>query len=382
LAINPPNVNQVFDGGPSPLINFQTGPPVATVTDPPVLTTGTTLINIPRNKFKNETIYEFNLSWEYQFARDYVFDVGYAGNRSRHLLAERQLGTNGNGLGGISVGNTTFGCTTPPCFFNDIRTFEGRANEDYDSLQAKLEKRFSVGLVGTAAYTWSHNIDNNTGLFGNPGDQRGNQGGPIDPLNFRVDRSSSALDHRHIFTGSVLYDLPFGQGKRYMTGGGPTDKVIGGWQWNVIFNGSTGQHFSVVGNGTGSGGATIANIISDPFANVPAGHFLNPAAFKDPIAGNPGTSCITNLAGNLVCWGNSGRNHFTGPGYFRTDMSLFKNMKISERLNLQIGLEAFNIFNQDNKLVPQANIDGGDFGTFTNTILPPRIVQYRAKVIF
>jgi outer membrane receptor protein involved in Fe transport len=392
LVLNPPNVNQVFDGGASPLINLQTGPPVAVVTDPPVLTTGTTLISIPRSNFKNETIYEGNLSFEYQFAKDYVLDIGYAGNRSRHLLAERQLGTNGNGLGAVSVSDTTFGCAgTGPCPFSDVRAFEGRANEDYDSLQAKLEKRFSAGLVGTAAYTWSHNIDNNTGLFGNPGDQRGNQGGPIDPLNFNIDRSSSALDHRHVFSGSILYDLPFGKGKRYMVGGGPFDKVVGGWQLNVILNGSTGQHFSVIGNGTGSGGSTIANIVGDPFANRPPGAFLNVNAFQDPIAGNPGTNCITNLAGNQVCWGNSGRNHFTGPGYFRTDMSLFKNTKIGERVSLQIGLEAYNLFNQDNALVPQTNIDGGSgvclcqnptFGTFVNTILPPRIVQYRFKVIF
>jgi hypothetical protein len=64
-------------------------------------------------------------------------------------------------------------------------------------------------------------------------------------------------------------------------------------------------------------------------------------------------------------------------------MSIFKNKKLSERLNLQIGLEAFNIFNQDNALVPQANIDNNpQFGTFQNTILPSRLVQYRAKVIF
>src|SRR5260370_39424825 len=243
--MNPVNGKQVFGGGAIQRSNLQSGPPVATVTGPPVLSTGTTLITIPRNKFKNETIYEGNLSWEYQFARNYVLDVGYAGNRSRHLLAERQLGTSGNGLGGVAVRsmNVTppFTCGAPPCYFNDVRAFESRANEDYDSLQAKLEKRFSAGLVGTAAYTWSHNIDDNTGLFGNPGDQRGNQGGPIDPLHPRVDRASSALDHRHVFTASVLYDLPVGQGKRYMTGGGPFDKVIGGWRWKVIFNGSTGQ---------------------------------------------------------------------------------------------------------------------------------------------
>jgi hypothetical protein len=383
LALNPPNTNEVFDGGPNPLVNLQTGPPVAPVFDLATLNSGHLLFSVPKNNFRNETIYEANLSWEYQFAKDYVLDVGYAGNRSRHLLQERQLGTSGNGLGGVVVNDNSFNCAAPPCHFSDVRSFDSSAEENYDSLQAKLEKRFSAGLVGTAAYTWSHNIDDSTGLFGNPGDQRGNQGGPIDPLNSRVDRASSALDHRHIFSGSVLYDLPFGQGKRYMTGGGPFDKVVGGWQWNVIFNGSSGQHFSVVGNGTGSGGQTIANLIGNPYANLAPGQIINVNAFADPTQGNPGTTCITNLAGNPVCWGNSGRNRFTGPGYFRTDMSIFKNTKISERVNLQIGLEAFNIFNQDNALVPSAGIDSNSqFGTFQNTILPPRLVQYRAKVIF
>ena len=383
LSLNPPSTNEVFDGGPNPLVNLQTGPPVAPVFNLSNLGTGNLLFSIPKNNFKNETIYEANLSWEYQFAKDYVLDVGYAGNRSRHLLQERQLGTAGNGLGAVFVNDTSFNCAAPPCHFSDVRSFDSSAIEDYDSLQAKLEKRFSAGLIGTAAYTWSHNIDNSTGLFGNPGDQRGNQGGPIDPLNPRVDRASSALDHRHLFSSSILYDLPFGQGKRYMTGGGPTDKIIGGWQWNLIFSGSSGQHFSVIGNGTGSGGATIANLVGNPYANLASGQIINVNAFSDPVMGSPGTTCVTNLAGNPVCWGNSGRNRFTGPGYFRTDMSLFKNTKLSERLNLQIGLEAFNIFNQDNALVPQTNIDNNpQFGTFQNTILPSRLVQYRAKVIF
>lgn len=169
-----------------------------------------------------------------------------------------------------------------------------------------------------------------------------------------------------------------------MSSSGVGDKIIGGWQLNVILSDSTGQHFSVVGNGTGTGGAqTIANLVGNPYANLAPGQIINAAAFTDPKVGNPGTSCVTNLAGNLVCWGNSGRNRFTGPGYFRTDMSLFKNTKISERVNLQIGLEAFNLLNQDNALVPSNGIDGNpSFGTFQNTILPPRIVQYRAKVIF
>ncbi len=162
------------------------------------------------------------------------------------------------------------------------------------------------------------------------------------------------------------------------------DKVIGGWQWNTVLTATTGQHFSVVQDGTGSGGATIANIIGDPFADRAPGQYLNPAAFGAPIQGNPGTACVTNLAGNLVCWGNSGRNHFTGPGYSRTDMSFFKNVHFTESISLQLGIEAFNIFNQNNALVPQNNLNNNNpnFGVFTDTYLPPRIMQYRIKILF
>jgi hypothetical protein len=373
LVLNPPNVNQIFCPCPGQVNNFQTGPPVATVTNPPVLTTGTTLYSIPTN-LKNETVYEANLSVEYQFANNYLFDVGYAGTRSHHLLAERELGSNGNGLGSVRTTNGNFGCTSATCFFGDVRAFEGRANSAYDSLQAKLEKRYSMGVVGTLAYTWSHNRDNNSGLFGNPGDQRGQVGGPINALNLNADRSDSSLDHRHTFVSSVLWDLPFGKGKKYAGSvNDMTDKFIGGWQWNIIFNGTTGTHFTVVSNGR------PANIVGPAYSSG----VLNLKAFTDGSnPANAGTICYNNLAGNQFCYGDSGRNHFTGPGYFRTDMSLFKNLTVTERVKMQIGLEGFNIWNQAHALIPNTDINGGNFGFFQNTWLPPRIIQYRARIMF
>ncbi len=289
-------------------------------------------------------------------------------------MAERQLGATGNGLGSVKVTDNSFGCAAPPCFFSDVRTFEGRANAAYDSLQAKLEKRYSMGVIGTVAYTWSHNRDNSSGLFGSPGDQRGNVGGPLNALNLDADRSDSALDHRHTFVASFLWDLPFGKGKKY--GGNSSemaDKVIGGWQWNVVLNGSTGQRFTVVQNGR------PANQIGPAYLNG----VLNPASFTDGSnPANAGSICYNNLAGNQFCYGDSGRNHFTGPGYFRTDMSIFKNLSFTERLKMQIGLEGFNIWNQANALVPNSDRGGGNFGFFQNTWLPGRLVQYRARIIF
>jgi hypothetical protein len=382
LALNPPSVNtincQPFNQPCSGVNNFQTGPPVATVTDPPLLTTGTTLYAIPSN-FKNETIYEANLSVEYQFAQNYLFDIGYAGNRSRHLLSERDLGSSGNGLGSEKITTiippgSNFACAAPPCFLSDVRIFEGRANADYDSLQAKLEKRYSMGIVSTVAYTFSHNRDNTSGLFGNPGEQRGNVGGPINAFDFNADRSDSSLDHRHMFVASTLWDLPFGKGKKYAGSVSEmADKFIGGWQWNVVLNGTTGQHFTVGQNGR------PANQVGPAYLNG----VLNFASFTDGSnPANPGSICYNNLAGNQFCYGDSGRNHFTGPGYFRTDMSLFKNISITERLKMQIGLEGFNMFNQANALVPNSDHGGGNFGFFQNTWLPGRLVQYRARILF
>ena len=194
-----------------------------------------------------------------------------------------------------------------------------------------------------------------------------------------------SLDHRHTFVSSVLWDLPFGHGKRFGADVNTlTDKFIGGWQWNVIFEGSTGSKFSVISNGR------PANQIGPAFTNGR----LDPAGFDDGSSpADPNSICYTNLAGNQFCYGDSGRNRFTGPGYFRTDMSLFKNLTITERVSMQIGLEGFNIFNQANALVPNAtwNTPGAgqtvqqanpNFGFFQNTWLPPRIIQYRARIIF
>lgn len=383
LQQNPPNTAQVFGPtAPGQVVNLQNGPPVATITDPPVIDTGTVLYSLSRNGFKDESIQEYNLGVEWQFTQSLVLDVGTAGTRSHHLLQERQLGGNGNGLGSAVIPTVTSTCAKPPCHYNDVRLFDPRANSFYDSLQVGLVDRFSHGVTATAAYTWSHGIDDSTGLFGGPGDQRGQVGGPVDPFNLGLDRASSTLDHRHVFNSSVLWDLPFGRGKQFGSGAGTlADRVIGGWQLNLLFNASSGQHFTVVG--PSPAGTIVANIVGDPFAGNPKGTFVNFGAFSAAQPANAGTTCVTNLAGNRSCFGDSGRNRFTGPGYFRTDTSFLKNLRITERVNFQFGLEALNVFNRDDHVIPLADIGGSKstFGQFRNA-LPPRALQYRGKIIF
>jgi hypothetical protein len=376
LVRNPPLTNTVSVGGTG--VSLKTGPPVAPIVDPPKITPDLTFFVIPR-KQKLDTVHEYNFGAAWQIAQTWVLDLSYAGTGGRHLLAERELGNNGNGLG---LARTPANSPQPNQLINDVLAYENRATSDYSALQVKLNRRFSAGLTGTLAYTWSHNIDDSTGVFGGAGESRGQAGGPIDPLNFAIDRGNSSLDHRHLFNSSWIYDLPFGKGRKYGAGmGSLADKVIGGWQANVIWSGSTGQHFSVIGD-NGSTGQVNANLIGDPYASLQPGRFLNVAAFTDPKPGKAGTTCVNNLGGKQICFGNSGRNRFTGPGYFRTDFSLFKNTSITERITTQFGLEAFNLLNQTNRIVPNTNIDDtGGFGVFQNA-LPPRTMQYRMKIIF
>jgi len=385
LITNPPEAASINCGGPGcpPIINLKTGPPVAVIQNPPVITGSTSLNVLPKNA-KSEYVHEYNLTYQWQFAKDYLLDVAGVGTNSRNLVAARQLGSNGNGLGSALAPNGSH--------LNSLIIDENRASGDYYALQAHLEKRLSYGLLGGISYTWSHNIDNSTGIFNGPGDTRGNAGGPINPFDFNVDRGNSSLDRRHVFVANLIADLPFGRGKYFGGNSGAImDRVIGGWQLNSVVNWSTGQPFSVDANDGGPNGGvnTYAAIIGNPFANLGPGQFLNPAAFAAPTAGTPGVTCVNNLVGTPICYGNSGRNRFTGPGYFRTDMSLFKNVKFTERVSMQLGVEFFNIFNADDNVVPNQSVGSSftagtgpfAFGRFDNA-LPPRIGQYRVKIIF
>ena len=366
-----------FAGNPG---NFSltTGPPPVTFQNPPVIQPQSTLFSQQIDQ-KVGTVHEWNLTWQWQAARDWALDVGYVGSRSRHLLATRNLGNANNGLGLVTTSN---GCSgTPPCPVANITAYENRGSGNYDALQARLDKRFSHGLLGGLSYTWSHNIDDSAGVFGGAGDQRSNAFGPVNPLDFRVDRSNSSLDRRQVLSGNLIYDLPFGRGKAFAgSASGPANAVIGGWELNTVVTAGTGQPFTVSGD-TGGGFDSTANLVGDPFANVPAGLYLNPAAFLAPASGNPGTTCVNNLSGKQVCYGDTRRNRFYGPHYFRTDVSFFKNFSVTERVTGRFGIQMFNTFNNDDKIVPQARITNSDFATFFNA-LPPRTMQYQLKILF
>jgi hypothetical protein len=342
-------------------------------TGPPNITAQIDPNNVPRDigvfavdpTQKTAYVHQWQLSVQYQFSRDYSVDVGYVGNRSHNLLYANDIGTGGLALAHNSLGE----------FLTNAVLYTNGASSSYDALQTQLQKRFARNVQGQISYTWSHTIDNNTGIFNGLGDSRNGRGGPINPFEINQDKGNSALDVRHLLSANAIIDLPFGKGQRYFADG--PDRLVSGWQLNIIESARSGFPYSVVcGN---CGGVNRPSLIGDPFASVPAGLIINPAAFT--LAASA-LSSVTNAAGNTIRFGSLGRNTFRGPAIFNTDISVFKNTRVTEKSKLQLGFEFFNIFNHPNFTVPQNDLSNGDFGQIKNNALPGRVVQYRLKYIF
>ncbi len=369
---NPPFTNTVhfsqFNGqqptNARTYFSVNTGPPaVTTQIDPANLPTGVALFSVDRNT-KTGYVHQFQVSYQWQFSRDWSLDVGYVGNRSRNLLTTLNIGRSGTAASKNAAGG----------FIDNVLLYSNAASSSYDGLQTQVQKRLSRNIQGQLSYTYSRTIDNGIGLIGSLGDSRnGGRSGPINPFDINADRGRSSLDVPHLLSADAIIDLPFGKGQRWLNSGSG-DRFFSGWQLNIIQSARSGFPFTVVCNCD----LVRPTQIGNPFANVPAGLYMNAAAFSTTQGI---TTLPANPAGVVIRYGSLPRNSFKGPAIWNTDASLFKTTKISENMKFQVGIEAFNLWNHLKRTVPINNINDGGFGRFDATY-PGRVIQYRAKLIF
>jgi len=232
-------------------------------------------------------------------------------------------------------------------------------------LQVKVTKRMSRGLQFSAAYTWAHSIDDsNDPLL----PEAGAGSFPVDSRNFQiVSRGNSDNDIRHRGVVSFTYELPLGRGKGYIHDG-VAGRILEGIQISGIVSAQTGHPYSIFttqDNGrTGIASFSYPDVIGDPF--VSSGPRITPDGVR---TGASNLDAFTPDSAFLGHVGDAGRNQFYGPHYTNTDVSLIKNMSITERFKLQIRSEFFNLFN-----TPQFTQPGGllanpsGFGLSTSVI--------------
>ncbi|HQR37112.1 MAG TPA: TonB-dependent receptor [Blastocatellia bacterium] len=378
LIRNPPFTQQIVDGpfnGGTGVYNLTTGPPLATTAINPLeLPTNYQVFYTPANQ-QTAYAHQWNLTYEWGFAENWAFNVAYVGTRANSLLTTRDIGNNGLGTAVNYLGQV----------MNSVAAYENRAKSWYDGLQTQVQRRFSNGWQFRANYTWSKTLDQSNGVFDGAGQRRGAYGGPQNPLDTALvgEKGISGLNVTSLFSADALYELPFGAGKKYLNDEGWVNQVVGGWQLNTILTGRTGQPFTVA-----AGDTFRASLIPgiDPYTNNGnGGQYLNPDAFADP--NNPDEAkyytTVFNENGRAFLVGDTARNAFTGPGYFRVDASFLKNFPITESIRLEFGMQFFNLFNSADYVVPSNDIHAGDFGSFVYTgAQPARVVQYRFRVIF
>jgi hypothetical protein len=322
----------------------------------------------------------WNVTVQHQITNSLSAEIAYVGNYGHGFYANNPA-TNVNqpSLVGFAANPQVPQNNRRP-FFNsfgwtqNIDFFGNDAMSNYNALQTKLEKRFSNGLQFVAHYTWSKSLDHDPDYFA------------IDP---HVGYGPDDANRKHVFSISSTYELPFGKGKRFLGNASrPLDLLIGGFQWNTTTNWSNGLPWSP------TYGECSADEDTGPCRPIVVGSLSQSVGHFDPVAGTvPYYTPVAPLALNGQTNGafqrpqkgtfGSGRNVFFGPGFFNSDMSLFKNFKITERFGAQFRFEAFNVFNHVNLGQPNNCVDcGGGKITGLASNAQMRQLNFGMKVTF
>jgi len=357
LPYNPPFGN---------VLTYQSLPstPTLSLTDPfPAsgTTTGApTAYGIDRN-LRIGYVQFFTLSVQHEIARNTVLEVSYVGNKSTRLTKGLNFNYAPPGPGAVQarrvlrqdLGNV----------FVTVPT----SNSTYHSLQLQLERRVSNGLFVLASYAYGKTL-------ADVGTSTGDKGGSLVQNPFcanSCEKGDPNYDLRQRFTANLIYELPFGRGRRFLSKGGVVDTVLGGWDVASIINRQSGRPLTVTVSGdplnTGNGNAR-ANYLGGPktVANPTLNMWFNTAAFAAPPAYTPG-----NLG-----WGT-----FLGPGLFNWDFSIYKTFAFTERHRLQFRTEFFNFANHPNLNNPGLVLGTATFGKITSAG-DPRVLQFGLKYLF
>ena len=376
-----------------------------------------TLQSMNRN-FKQGIVQQFNLNVEHQLPGNIVLTAGYAGSRSAHILVSQVNENIGSPLAcpgtGFTVTGYTLGCgrnlIIPSNPFQVVDSNNSVGAARYDSLQIKAEtKSARHGIYALIGYTYARNFD--SGLTDGLGTNAGAIFWPL-PGTQKLDWGLSQLNLNNTFTASVLYDLPFGKGKRFGSDwNGATNTVLGHWQVNLIERAESGFPLFVVDSAnTGpTFGAAPAAGNTGQFLNYDFLSLNRPVLVGDPNRpGNEGgqTGCptqvhthqnwlnpcaFTHAPGGEI--GTAPRAPAYGPRFVNTDFSVIKDFPLPfrEAMNLQFRAEFFNLFNH-----PQFFIGGltgvglldinvanpSNFSVLNQQVNNPRLVQFALRLNF
>lgn len=349
--INPPYLydESAYNNNPVPNRTwtdfFGSEPPSAAV--PP-------LINSFNLHQRTPYSHTWNLAVQRQLAGSLALEVAYVGKKGTHQERDIYFNQPDPGPGDIQS-------RRPFSNFGSGILRDDGGNSNYNALQVKAEKRYSAGLTFLVSYTWSKSIDESSSDIDN---------GAQDNKNLRAERAVSDYDFPHILVASGTYNLPFGQGRRFLNTKSIGSSILGGWELGAIMTARSGPPFTpmISTDNAGTGTYTLRpnRIGSGKLDNRTPNKWFNAADFTMPDA---------------YTYGNSGRNILRAPGLETLDLTLMKDIPVTERVKAQFRAEFFNALNHVNYGGPNNLIDTADAGAIYSAG-DPRILQFAIKVIF
>ncbi len=258
--------------------------------------------------------------------------------------------------------------------------WKGPNHDDFHSHFESMQfayKKSTRDVTVQVAYTLSKNLTNvdsfESGFLGPSVGYQNN-------FDFKGEKSLSAEDVTHRLVTGWVYDLPIGKGKRYAAGvNSAVNKIVGGWEVSGVMTYSTGfplGQLFVTPDNTGSfGGSNRSDLIGNPCLSTgrPRGdridHWVNDKAFAFPAPFLFGSSPRT-----LPSCRMDGAKNF--------DISIIKQIPITERFGIEFRTELFNAFNRPQFMQPNMTLGSGQFGQVTTQENLPRVIQFGLKLRF
>jgi len=358
--------------------------------------------------FRTPYSFQESLQVQYQIARNWVATAAFVGSEGVHLENRQDINPalptptansqNENAREVYNINNPQ-DAAYGGAVYGGLEDQQSNGTEHYSSLQVSLNKNFSNGLFMTNSYTWSHCIDDVSGLRGGLAEDG------INPFNANLDIGNCDTDIRQSYVGSVVYQLPFFKDQRGFLG-----HVLGGFQVSSVVTLQSGIPMDIYDSGDRSltdAGDDRPNYIGgnvvfvDPRSNsyysttgdlnnyfngtgggTPSGCIINPDGSTG--ACNPNFARVgsgPSVAQGAGYYGDMGRNVFHGPGILNTDLSVSKSIRVTESQSLTVRAQAFNFFNHAQFFNPVTDMNATNFGEVLAD-RNPRLIQVSLQYKF
>jgi hypothetical protein len=308
----------------------------------------------------------WNLAFEHQFGTQSLVEVAYVGSKGNKILSARDF----NQANPSPVRPNP----RPLPQFADIIFLESRGGSSYHSLQTRFQQRFREGFAAIMSYTYGRSLDETSTFFSSSGDANF----PQNSSNPGAEKGRSNFDVRHRLSVGFSYDLPFGPGRRFTADVPIVATLLAGWSVHGIVTLQSGRPFTV---------ALLPEIDNSNTGIASLGFGANnrPDRTASGVLRDPGPEKWFDTGAFVFApygsFGDSGRNILDGPGFQDVVLSLIKNSRIRENLDLQFRAEFFNLLNHTNFDLPDIFLGSPSFGRISSAA-DPRRIQFGFKLIF